>query len=59
MASEELEIFRDTAKKGAEIGLVTMSSIAEACGELRLSRDGNSVHGYMVGRDIENDRGAL
>ncbi|CAI9785269.1 unnamed protein product [Fraxinus pennsylvanica] len=58
-ATEGLEIFMEMAREGMKIDSVTMFSISEACGELRLSRDRKSVHGYVVRRNVENDYGAL
>ncbi|XP_022878136.1 putative pentatricopeptide repeat-containing protein At1g69350, mitochondrial [Olea europaea var. sylvestris] len=58
-ASEGLKIFRKMTTEGMEIDSVTMFSISEACGELRLWRAGKSVHGYVVRRNNENYHGAL
>ncbi|KAK6157862.1 hypothetical protein DH2020_012110 [Rehmannia glutinosa] len=57
-ASEGLEIFRKMVR-GVEIDSVTMLSVAEACGELGLSRVGKSSHGYVVRRNIGSDHEAL
>ncbi|CAI9756169.1 unnamed protein product [Fraxinus pennsylvanica] len=56
-ASEGLNIFKKMTTEGVEIDSVTMFSISEACGELRLWRAGKSVHGFVVRRN--NDHGAL
>ncbi|KAK6114740.1 hypothetical protein DH2020_007009 [Rehmannia glutinosa] len=58
-ASEGLEIFRKMVREGVEIDSVTMLSVAEACGELGLSRVGKSSHGYVVRRNIGSDHEAL
>ncbi|KAL6529326.1 hypothetical protein OROGR_014949 [Orobanche gracilis] len=57
--SEGLENFRKMVMESVEIDSVTMLTVAEACGELRLSRIGKSSHGYIVRRNIGSDHEAL
>ncbi|KAL3654282.1 hypothetical protein CASFOL_003963 [Castilleja foliolosa] len=51
-AVEGLGIFKKMVSQGVEIDSVTMLSVAEACGELGLSRIGKSCHGYVTRRNI-------
>ncbi|CAA0828732.1 Putative pentatricopeptide repeat-containing protein - mitochondrial [Striga hermonthica] len=57
--SEGLEIFRKMVMEGVDIDSVTMLIVAEACGELGLSRIGRSSHGFVVRRNIGYNHGAL
>ncbi|KAM7487475.1 hypothetical protein LguiB_024959 [Lonicera macranthoides] len=54
-ASEGLELFCEMVVQGIEPDSVIMLSVAEACTELGLSREGKSIHGYVVRREIQGN----
>ncbi|WOH12580.1 hypothetical protein DCAR_0832085 [Daucus carota subsp. sativus] len=56
--SEGVDLFREMVGEGVEPDSVVMLSVAEACAELGLWREGKSVHGYVVRNAILSD-GAL
>ncbi|KAL1806289.1 hypothetical protein ACET3Z_029357 [Daucus carota] len=56
--SEGVDLFREMVVEGVEPDSVVMLSVAEACAELGLWREGKSVHGYVVRNAILSD-GAL
>lgn len=56
--SEGVDMFREMVAEGVEPDSVVMLTVAEACAEFGLWREGKSVHGYVVRKAIQSD-GAL
>ncbi|CAI9096510.1 OLC1v1032675C1 [Oldenlandia corymbosa var. corymbosa] len=56
--SEGLDFFGEMVKEVSELDEVTMLSVSEACGEMGFWREGKSLHGFVIRRNISID-GAL
>ncbi|XP_051118472.1 putative pentatricopeptide repeat-containing protein At1g69350, mitochondrial [Andrographis paniculata] len=53
--AEGLKLFREMVRVEMAIDAVTMLSVSEACGELRMPIIGKSCHGYTVRKNIPID----